>query len=41
MAETAKQLEGIVDNLVREIEGRLDDRITTQSRSIFRHDCQR
>ena len=28
MAETAKQLEGIVDNLVREIEGRLDDRIT-------------
>lgn len=28
MAETAKQLEDIVDNLVREIEGRLDDRIT-------------
>lgn len=28
MAETAKQLEGIVDNIVKEIEGRLDDRIT-------------
>lgn len=28
MAETSKQLEGIVDNIVKEIEGRLNDKIT-------------